>query len=383
MYASRVRHFLQSRGLILATCMAMGASTVMAQSSGPSVESTAAKVESAKPPGWLGLRLVPVPQAVVAHLQRDQGKANAIYGRGVMVTNLIVGSPADRAGFQRYDVIVAIDGRPVTDELSGFVEKLAEYKAGQKLQLIAFQQGRLRTIPVTLATPPQRDANVQYKYAPTAGRVETDRVKVEGEIYQRTSDRRWVGEPITEANRAEVIARMPPDVRERIRRWASDQPAVASRVRVHQDGQVIEITRDLSGKYIVRRYHDSDRTGLNAITRTYNDIEHFMTDDPLGHRIYDSELATDQGLMDGLTLLTELEATRPSSTSVTKDDIQSDEKKATSVRREFSVIADGRIRVTITARDNVLTYEFRNEMDFRRQQPDLFRYFRQLNNALR
>ncbi len=69
--------------------------------------------------------------------------------RGVVVTDLDPDSPAEKAGLKRTDVIVALDGHPVTswEELRLLV---AQVVPDTKVKLKVFRDGRERTVEVTL-----------------------------------------------------------------------------------------------------------------------------------------------------------------------------------------------------------------------------------------
>lgn len=65
------------------------------------------------PPQWIGVRVAPVPQALAAHIGPE----------GLLVANVVVGSPADAAGIAQYDVIRAYHGLPV-DSIDGLFEAI-------------------------------------------------------------------------------------------------------------------------------------------------------------------------------------------------------------------------------------------------------------------
>ena len=54
---------------------------------------------------WMGIRMGPVPEALAAHLRLGE--------TGVIVRNVVVASPADKARLAQYDVIVKLDGKDV------------------------------------------------------------------------------------------------------------------------------------------------------------------------------------------------------------------------------------------------------------------------------
>lgn len=69
--------------------------------------------------------------------------------KGVVVSDIVAGSPAEKGGLKRSDVIVAVNGRPVSslDELR---LTIAEMAPGTRAALGVLRQGRARTVEVTL-----------------------------------------------------------------------------------------------------------------------------------------------------------------------------------------------------------------------------------------
>jgi putative serine protease PepD len=72
---------------------------------------------------------------------------------GAQVSQVLSGSPADKAGLQAGDVITAIDGKPVTtaDDLTARVNT---YKPGDKASLTVKRSGSTKTIDVTFGQRP-------------------------------------------------------------------------------------------------------------------------------------------------------------------------------------------------------------------------------------
>jgi serine protease Do len=70
---------------------------------------------------------------------------------GVVVVEVAPGTPADIAGLQRGDVIVALDGNPVgsSSELRKYLYK--NKKIGDKVEVTYYRNGQKRTTTVTLA----------------------------------------------------------------------------------------------------------------------------------------------------------------------------------------------------------------------------------------
>jgi S1-C subfamily serine protease len=74
---------------------------------------------------------------------------------GAQVTGVVPGGPADRAGVQQGDKIVAIDNRPISssDDVSAAV---AAHRPGQQAKVTVIRGGNRRTLTVTLGTRPEK-----------------------------------------------------------------------------------------------------------------------------------------------------------------------------------------------------------------------------------
>ena len=93
--------------------------------------------------GWLGVQLSPVPAAVAYHLKLADDA-------GVMVRNVVRISPADRAGLERFDVIVEADGEPVVDGVKGFSKYVRGREPEDELKLSILRRGERRKLAMTL-----------------------------------------------------------------------------------------------------------------------------------------------------------------------------------------------------------------------------------------
>jgi serine protease Do len=77
--------------------------------------------------------------------------------RGVVVQSVLDGQPAARAGLKRNDVIVELNGAPVTD-LQKFRLRVADTPVGSRINLVVLRDGR--RLPVTLTLAERTDAAV-------------------------------------------------------------------------------------------------------------------------------------------------------------------------------------------------------------------------------
>ncbi|MGB8720433.1 MAG: Do family serine endopeptidase [Desulfobacterales bacterium] len=102
--------------------------------------------------GWLGVAIQDLSPDLADYYKVKNGE-------GVLVSEVYAGDPADKAGIQAQDIIVAIDGRKVTAsrELSAMV---ANSPVGSRLSVDIMRSGKPKTVAVTLA---KREQDVESK----------------------------------------------------------------------------------------------------------------------------------------------------------------------------------------------------------------------------
>jgi len=82
---------------------------------------------------------------------------------GVMVVGVVAGSPAERAGLQAGDLIVAVNGEPVTFlEDESLEARIAQYNPGDRVDLQIMRRGQERTIEVQLGRNPERGGDTAW-----------------------------------------------------------------------------------------------------------------------------------------------------------------------------------------------------------------------------
>jgi Do/DeqQ family serine protease len=92
---------------------------------------------------------------------------------GVLVREVLDGSPAERAGIRRGDVITQIEGRELQD-MEALRFRIATYSVGQTVSATVLRDGRERSVSVTLIAPPEtppRDITALRGDQPLAGTV--------------------------------------------------------------------------------------------------------------------------------------------------------------------------------------------------------------------
>ena len=98
--------------------------------------------------GFIGVTLTDVTPA----LQRALGLS---VSRGAVVQDVSANSPAERAGLRPYDVIVDVEGQPVSSN-GELIREIAARAPGSVARLSVIRDGRHQALPVKLAERPRR-----------------------------------------------------------------------------------------------------------------------------------------------------------------------------------------------------------------------------------
>jgi serine protease Do len=98
--------------------------------------------------GYIGVAL----KDVDADLQRSLGLKTT---QGALVQDVTPGSPGARAGVKTYDVVVAVDGKPMSNN-DALIREIASRHPGTVATLSVVRDGRSISIPVKLAERPVR-----------------------------------------------------------------------------------------------------------------------------------------------------------------------------------------------------------------------------------
>ncbi|MGA2091914.1 MAG: DegQ family serine endoprotease [Sedimentisphaerales bacterium] len=99
--------------------------------------------------GWLGV--------AIADLTPDKAKQLDINeAKGVLVPEVMVGSPAAKAGVQAGDIIVEMDGKMV-DKAGELQRKIALKEPGKSVELVVIRDGSRKTITVKLEKRPSKE----------------------------------------------------------------------------------------------------------------------------------------------------------------------------------------------------------------------------------
>jgi hypothetical protein len=135
--------------------------------------------EEGLPKVWIGVRLTPVPAPLAAHIGE----------RGVMVANVVKGSPADAAGLEQYDVVTSYNGQDI-NRPQDLTAAIAKTQVGQAAKLAVVRKGSAQELAIAPAARPT-DAEVEWKYAEPQDAAVDAAVKMYGRALQRDPSGNW------------------------------------------------------------------------------------------------------------------------------------------------------------------------------------------------
>ena len=98
---------------------------------------------NAKDEGWLGVMLQPLTDDLIEamNLGRDI--------EGVLVSDVVGGSPAEAAGIEKGDVITEVDGTSIIST-EGAIEKVRSFAPGDKVKLVVLRDGKKEVVTAVL-----------------------------------------------------------------------------------------------------------------------------------------------------------------------------------------------------------------------------------------
>ncbi len=91
--------------------------------------------------------------ATIQNFTDEMAKAQGLDQKGAIVSDLVPGGPADRAGLEPGDVVVGVNGVPV-DSSSALTHNVAQARAGEVLKLDVYRGGKKRVVEIRSGTRP-------------------------------------------------------------------------------------------------------------------------------------------------------------------------------------------------------------------------------------
>ena len=111
--------------------------------------------------GWVGVQAQPVTPELATSFGLD-------HERGGLVTQVMSGSPAERAGIQRGDIIVEFNGHKI-DQVHKLPPVVANAPPGSKVAVTLMRKGREKTVQLTVAELPEEPTAAAPAIRPQEG----------------------------------------------------------------------------------------------------------------------------------------------------------------------------------------------------------------------
>jgi len=230
-------------------------------------------------PGWLGVQLDVPESALCTQLRLND--------RGLVVTNVCAGSPADQAGLQQYDDIISFNGEETFCDIAAFAKAIRDLGNGASADCVVKREAEDLPLTITLGTRAERSAwNWKYDYIPDE--VLNRSVAVSGQVVRITPDGDLVVEDLGAMPNVphEYLATLLPAFSSStLETWLEDGQ-LRRRSRVDKDGVVFEIEKsDSDEDILVRRIvvHGGDE---QVQERDYEDETELESHDPEAFEVY-------------------------------------------------------------------------------------------------
>ena len=101
-----------------------------------------------------------VPQLVPPKPRMPEQRMPEMGRGGALITEVVEGSPADRAGLRVGDIIVEVNGQPL--EGAALEDILLDYDPGDMVELGVVRNGRVRGVPVELGRHPEKGGETPW-----------------------------------------------------------------------------------------------------------------------------------------------------------------------------------------------------------------------------
>ncbi len=348
---------------------------------------------------WIGVTLAPVPAVLGSHLNLD--------GEHLMIFNVAEDSPADKAGIEQYDVIVAFNGKSVggkADEFSGRIRKLA---LGDKAELVIVRGGAKKTLSIVPVRRPNLDT-IKYKYKVEPQDEVVDTQESRGMMLRRAPDGQWQmlpfappappGTPVPPVPPTPGMPAIPPTPpMMRFDLFGGGFPGGDSSFVIveSRDGQTTEIRRDANGEFRVSRSADGAKE--KSKVRSFKSADELQKGDPDAYAMYRRlRDRSPQAQAWNWSVPAPNNAAVQQEMERARKEIERALAAAQQANRQsqsfqfahpgrpdirITVDEDGRIKVVTRDGDQELVQTFKNADDLKAQRPKLYERYRKLNEA--
>lgn len=228
--------------------------------------------------GWLGVSIVTVPAAVAAQAGTQD--------RGVMIGNVMTGSPADKAGIQPNDLIVSINGEDVAGDVGPAVDLIKGRKPGETINVGILRDGQPSTVRVTLGSRADMK-NFEWKFEGLPAEVE-EQIKTRGKFIMKDPSGQVIVKDLGDLNN---LGNLPDNIRMFVPQSGTrstkvfvnkGQQSVNTHIEVNKDGSTVSIEQNDGGPITVRR---TDQSGQETVA-TYDNEDALKAGDEDAYKLY-------------------------------------------------------------------------------------------------
>jgi hypothetical protein len=223
-----------------------------------------------------------VPEVLAAQLNTKSA--------GVLISNVVTGSPADKAGFQAHDVILSVNGEPVDGESFRAVDLIRARKPGETASFVVVRNGVETTLTATLGSWADAKGTDHTGFAwkfETAPEAEIkDHIKTRGKFIHRGPAGEWTVKDLGDlhglADLPENIKVFVPKGGDRSTQVFVENGSKTIRTRVEDDGSSITVEQKDDGPIAVNR---TDEDGKETVA-TYDDEDALRAADEEAFKIF-------------------------------------------------------------------------------------------------
>jgi len=389
----KITQTVRSEGEVVRKPMVLKADRVRINRAKPSILTAEGAQWPKQGSGWLGVKLSDLPAALAAHLN--------LKSRAVMVRNIVRDSPADKAGLDRYDVIVAIDKDEPIEGLGQFVSRIRALRPGKKVSLWIIHKGKKKQLAVTLGKPVAPD-KAEYVYEDEADEVREDQFKLHRGMLKK-GPHGWIfqGPKGGVSLPPEIWKIMPKDpfgdVHVHVGTVEGSGRTKSYKIQKMMDGKTTEIEIDEKGGIVVRKTTEAGGD-KKTVTHRYKDAEELKKKDVEAYELYEGVMAsTDDATVRSGVISSKLgpheQAARKALEEARKQVERLTEKardearhvrvhvaKALSgeARRSFDVSETGQIKVEIREGEDAAKFVFTDEAEMKKKAPKLYKHYEKL-----
>ncbi len=340
------------------------------------------------PAAWIGIQLGPVPEAVGSQLALDRPH--------LMILNVAVGSPADEAGLQQYDVITHLNDQNAPGDPGKFLELVQSFEIDSRQSMTVVRGGKKKDVSLKIVRRPALDG-IRYKFKTEQDDSVQDTLGIRGGLIRRKSGGGWEALPL-ERWPKDFSLPLPPDAV-----WLEDPSGGGGSMVVVEtkDGDTTEVRRNPDGSFRVTRT-SRDRSDARSSTRKFENEQTFKKGDPEAFKVYRRSASgrVFQAPVPGVDARAHADALRRYADQIRRQSLESAQEARRAAQdagravRErlggwgrdgdrpsvrFDVGEDGRITVTVREDDQELVQRFKNADELKSRRPDLHRKYRQMN----